>query len=107
MRFTDYIVIAFRNIARQKLRSALTIFAVVIGATSITIMLAAVFSMRGFMTSQFEKNGVFQQVVVSPRQDVTWDDRSNGGQCNDCTILTDDMAGKIAKVPSLLAKRLH
>ncbi|MEJ0072493.1 MAG: ABC transporter permease [Candidatus Saccharibacteria bacterium] len=72
MRFSDYILIAFRNIRRQKLRSALTIFAVVIGATSVTIMLAAVFSLKGFMTKQFEANGTFQQVAVSPQTDITW-----------------------------------
>ena len=56
MRLIDYILLAFRNIRRQKLRSALTIFAVVIGATSVTIMLALVFSLKGFMTKQFEAN---------------------------------------------------
>lgn len=97
MRFADYVVIALHNIWRQKLRSALTIFAVVIGATSITIMLAAVFSLKGFMTKQFEANGTFQQVAVSPQTDMTWDDRSNGGSnnCTDCIKLSDDLAAKI------------
>jgi ABC-type antimicrobial peptide transport system permease subunit len=99
MRFIDYIVIAFRNIRRQKLRSALTIFAVVIGATSITIMLSAVFSLKGFMTKQFEANGVFQQIAVSQQTDVTWDNRSSGGNCTDCVILSDDLATKIATRP--------
>lgn len=67
MRFADYIALAFRNIRRQKLRSALTIFAIVIGATSVTIMLALVFSLKGFMTKQFEENGTFQQIAVSPQ----------------------------------------
>ena len=99
MRFWDYVAIAFRNIRRQKLRSALTIFAVVIGATSITIMLAAVFSLKGFMTKQFEANGTFQQVAVSQQQDITWDERNNGnGNCADCTKLTDDLATKIASI---------
>jgi putative ABC transport system permease protein len=97
MRFVDYITIALRNIWRQKLRSALTIFAVVIGATSVTIMLALVFSLKGFMTSQFEQNGVFQQVAVSPQSDITWEDQ-NSGQCttDSCTKLTDELVSKIA-----------
>jgi ABC-type antimicrobial peptide transport system permease subunit len=103
MRFADYIGIALRNITRQKLRSALTIFAVVIGATSITIMLAAVFSLRGFITNQFESNGTFQQVAVSPQTDITWDDHNNGGyNCQDCVKLTDDMAAKIATTPHVI-----
>jgi len=102
MRFIDYIILALRNIRRQKLRSALTIFAVVIGATSVTIMLAAVFSLKGFMTKQFEANGVFQQVAVSQQTDITWDNRSSGGGCNDCTKLTDDLAGKISARPHVI-----
>jgi len=99
MRFADYIFIAFRNIRRQKLRSALTIFAVVIGATSITIMLAAVFSLKGFMTKQFEANGTFQQVAVSQRTDISWDDHNNGGgdDCATCTKLTDALATQIGQ----------
>lgn len=103
MRFIDYILMAFRNIRRQKLRSALTIFAVVIGATSVTIMLALVFGLKGFITNQFEQNGVFQQVAVSPQTDVTWDERNNGGQCNDCTKLTDALTNKVAKRPHVAA----
>lgn len=100
MRPSDYIFIALRNIRRQKLRSALTIFAVVIGATSITIMLAAVFSIKGFMLKQFEQNGVFQQVAVSPQTDITWSDRGSSGDCTDtCVKLTDNLAAQIAARP--------
>lgn len=98
MRFTDYVVIAFRNISRQKLRSALTIFAVVIGATSITIMLAAVFSLKGFMTKQFEENGTFQQIAVSAQTDISWGSWL-GDQCPTCVKLTDDLITKIHTVP--------
>jgi putative ABC transport system permease protein len=99
MRFIDYVTMALRNIWRQKLRSSLTIFAIVIGATSVTIMLAAVFSLKGFMTKQLEANGIFQQVAVSPQADITWDSRGSGGNCSDCVKLTDDLAGQIAARP--------
>lgn len=104
MRFTDYLRLAFRNIRRQKLRSALTIFAVVIGALSVTIMLALVFSAKGFMTKQFEQNGLFQQVVVSPQTDVTWDNANNGGQqcTGTCVKLTDDLVKKINALPHVV-----
>ena len=102
MRFIDYITIAFRNILRQKLRSGLTIFAVVIGATSITIMLAVVFSIRGFIVSQFEQNGLFQQVAVSQQQDITWRDQNSGGNCPDCVKLTDDLVQKIEGRPHVV-----
>ncbi len=101
MRFIDYIVLAFRNITRQKLRSALTIFAVVIGATSVTIMLSLVFSVKGFMTKQFEANGALQQVRVSPQTDISWNDGSSGG-CQDCKKLTDDVVTQIAMLPHVV-----
>ena len=33
MRFTDYLALAFRSVRRSRLRSALTVGAIVIGAT--------------------------------------------------------------------------
>jgi putative ABC transport system permease protein len=102
MRFIDYILIAFRNIRRQKLRSALTIFAVVIGATSITIMLAVVFSLKGFITKQFEQNGIFQQVAVSPQTYITWDNKNSGGNCTDCVKLTDALVDKVKTRPHIV-----
>ncbi|HEX7963087.1 MAG TPA: ABC transporter permease [Candidatus Saccharimonadales bacterium] len=101
MRFIDYIRLALHNIWRQKLRSALTIFAVVIGATSVTIMLALVFSVKGFMTKQFEANGTLQQVRVSPQTDITWNDGGGGG-CQDCKKLTDTVIDQIAKEPHVI-----
>ncbi len=102
MRFSDYILISLQNIWRQKLRSALTIFAVVIGATSVTIMLALVTGAKGFFTSQFEANGVLQQVVVSPKADITNYDEAQhggGGNCDSCVKLTDIVANKIEALP--------
>jgi putative ABC transport system permease protein len=102
MRFIDYLRLALQNIWRQKLRSALTIFAVVIGALSVTIMLALVFSVKGFMNKQFEENGTFQQVIVSSQTDITWQDSGNGGgaqNCATCVKLTEDLISKIQVLP--------
>ncbi|HVX58519.1 MAG TPA: FtsX-like permease family protein [Candidatus Saccharimonadales bacterium] len=110
MRFGDYIAIAFRNIRRQKLRSALTIFAVVIGALSVTIMLALVFSAKGFMTKQFEQSGLFQQVVVSPQTDITWNDQGNGANnCQNCVKLNESLIRKIDKLPHVdgVSRNVH
>jgi putative ABC transport system permease protein len=105
MRFSDYVGIAFRNIRRSKLRSALTIFAVVIGATSVTIMLAIVFSAKGFITSQFEQNGTFQQVAVSPQTDLTWGNNDQGscqGQGSTCVKLLQPMIDQISNLPHVI-----
>lgn len=109
MKFLDYIAVALRNIGRQKLRSALTIFAVVIGATSVTIMLALVSSVRSFIVSQFEANGLLQQITVSPQTDITWRDGNGNNNCTDCVKLTDDIVNKISGLPHVagVAKRVQ
>ncbi|MDB5163928.1 MAG: transporter permease [Candidatus Saccharibacteria bacterium] len=104
MRFIDYIVTALRNIWRQKLRSLLTIFAVVIGATSVTIMLALVTGAKTFFRSQVEANGMLQQVAVSQKSDIKdFNDASHsGGNCDSCTKLTDAIITKIKTVPHVV-----
>src|SRR3954471_5287190 len=99
MRSIDIMSTAMRNIRRQKLRSALTIFAVVIGATSVTIMLALVTGAKGFFVSQFAANGVLQQIAVSSQSDLAkFEDASHGGggnNCDSCVKLTDKLVTKI------------
>src|SRR3954470_998276 len=101
MRFIDYIRLALHNIWRQKLRSLLTIFAVVIGATSVTIMLALVTGAKGFFLSQVESSGILQQVAVSPKSDIAdFSDANHGnGPCESCVKLTEAIVDKIKIVP--------
>ncbi len=104
MKPLDLIGQAFKNIARQKLRSVLTIFAVVIGATSVTIMLALVTGAKGFFVSQFSANGTLQQISVSSQTDLTkfGDGGGSGGNCDSCVKLTDAMAAKIKALPHVI-----
>lgn len=104
MTFLDYLRLAFRNIRRQKLRSALTIFAVVIGATSVTIMLALVTGVKGFFLDQLESNGVLQQIAISRKSDITkFEDAVGGGgnSCESCVKLTDSLVDKIKSTPHI------
>lgn len=104
MRFFDYISLAFRNIRRQKLRSALTIFAVVIGVMSVTIMLSLVTGAKGFFLSQVEANGTLQQVAISQKADLeNFQDAGNGGNCSDCVKLTDEIKTKIEGIDHVVA----
>jgi len=101
MRFIDYITLALRNITRQKLRTVLTIFAIMIGATSVTIMLALVTGAKNFFYRQFQATGQLQQVMVTPQTDLDYEQAQNNGNnnCNDCTKLTDTLAGRIRALP--------
>ncbi len=100
MRLIDYVLMAFRNIRRQKLRSALTIFAIVIGATSVTIMLALVTGAKSFFIDQFESTGQLQQVAVAREQDISYEDaKYQNGNNNDLPKLDDALVAKIKQIP--------
>ena len=101
MRAFDYIRLALQNIARQKLRSASDEFAVVIGAMSVTIMLAIVTGAKNFVKSQFEASGVLQQVVVTLATDLDYDQARHGGggnQSSNGVKLNDGLENKIKGV---------
>jgi len=66
MKFRDQFRTGWRNLSRQKLRTTLTIFAIVIGAVSVTVMLSLVTSARGFLMSSFEKTGEDKRIIVTP-----------------------------------------
>jgi putative ABC transport system permease protein len=105
MRPIDYLTISLRNIGRQKLRSALTIFAVVIGATSVTIMLALVFGAKSFFVRQLDATGALQQVAVSSHSDITdFNSAQNngGGNCDSCVKLTDALVAKVKAMPHVI-----
>jgi len=100
MRFIDYIALAFHNLGRQKLRSFLTVFAIVIGATSVTIMLALVTSIKSFFLQEFNSTGQIRQIAVTQATDLTYGQaRYGGGGSRSGVKLTDEMLGKIKKIP--------
>jgi len=65
MNFLDQFRTAWRNLSRQKLRTSLTIFAIVIGAVSVTVMLSLVTSTKGFLVSSAEQIGMDRSVIVT------------------------------------------
>lgn len=65
MRVFDHLALAVRNLWRRKLRSLLTITAVVIGAVSVIIMLSLVLGAKRTMVKQMESIGALKLVTVS------------------------------------------
>ncbi|MFM9084475.1 MAG: ABC transporter permease, partial [Actinomycetota bacterium] len=65
MRFSDQFRTGWRNLSRQKLRTTLTIFAIVIGAVSVTVMLSLVTSAKSFLVTSSEKTGMDKRVIVT------------------------------------------
>lgn len=107
MRRRDVASTAFRNIRRQKMRSILTIFAIVIGATSVSIMLALVSGARNYFLNQFESSGQLQQVQVSAQTDLTYSPGGGGGPAgpgsSNTKTLTDALATQIQHFAHVVA----
>jgi putative ABC transport system permease protein len=101
MRLVDQISASLRNIRRQKLRSSLTILAVVIGATSVTIMLSLVTSAKSFFVNQYKSTGQLEQVLVTRETGLDFQQASSSGGGNSDTgvKLTDAVAQKIRSLP--------
>lgn len=102
MKLKDQFRTGWRNLRRQKLRSALTIFAIVIGAVSVTVMLSLVTSAQSFLTTSFEKTGEDRRVIATSlpgldyRESIwnTWSDGSG-------VRLTNKLVADFAKIPGV------
>ena len=97
MKFTDQFRTGWRNLSRQKLRTSLTIFAIVIGAVSVTVMLSLVTSAKGFLMSSAQKTGMDKRVIVTGTagldyRESTWNWPDGTGKRVDEAILKDVVA---------------
>jgi len=103
MKFFDYIKFGLKNIMRQKARTILTIIAIVIGATSVVLMLTIIFGAKAAAIGQIESVGALTQVTVS--SDTTFDSKNvfngsgGGGSSTDAVKLDDAILAKLSKLP--------
>ena len=81
MLFGDYLALAVRSLRRSRLRSGLTVAAIVIGATGVTIMLTFVTSVKDYVVSQFDQTGQVRQILVAETPNLSYDPsgNTNGG----------------------------
>lgn len=80
MRLFDYIRIGLKNIWRRKLRSSLTIVAVVVGAIAVLSLVTLVLSASTVLVSQFEALGALTQVTVTSDVEASGKDDPFAGQ---------------------------
>ena len=102
MKFFDYIRFGLKNIWRQKVRTFLTIFAVVIGALSVVLMLSIIFGAKDAAVSQIESAGALTQISVSANTDPNSDSvfrADSGGTNSDSTKLTDALLKTVSAIP--------
>lgn len=104
MFFWDLITMGVRNLWRRKLRSILTIIAVLIGSTAVVSMLVLAFGVRNVFLSQLEASGMLNRITIisDPNAEV---DPFGGGDMSsgEGTKLTDDILDDIAGRPHVLA----
>ncbi|HEX9529545.1 MAG TPA: FtsX-like permease family protein [Acidimicrobiales bacterium] len=72
MRLADYLGLAWRSLRRSRLRSGLTVSAIVVGATGLTIMLTFVTSVKSFVTAQFVSTGQIRQITVGQNVNLSY-----------------------------------
>lgn len=104
MKLLDYFIIAFRNLSRRKLRSFLTIIAVVIGSISVIVMISLVIGARNVFMQQLESMGALTMVTVSRSDEVTSGGPNlqlGGGDSNSLngTKLDDAIVEKVKAIP--------
>ena len=104
MRLADYLALAFRSLRRSRLRSGLTVAAIVVGATGITIMLTFVTSVKNEVVNQFVQTGQVRQIQVSETPDLTYNPSGGGGggggpPPQGSATLTQALEVKIAAIP--------
>jgi ABC-type antimicrobial peptide transport system permease subunit len=82
----------------------LTIFAIVIGATGITIMLTFVTSVKGYVISQFTQTGEVRQIEVGPLTSLSWSSSSNGGNqpAPGVKLATPSAESAVAAIPHVM-----
>lgn len=105
MRFFDYIKTAFRNLKRQKLRTFLTVIAIVIGSLSVIIMLSLVIGVRRVMINQLESIGGLTLVTVTGSDNMEGGgdllSSGNGGDNSDGKKLDDTVLAEFKSIENV------
>ncbi|XYJ11695.1 ABC transporter permease [Telluria sp. B2] len=97
MKLYQVIVEAFRSMAANRLRTALTMLGIVIGIASVVLMLALGDTMQRFISKELQALGT-NMVYVFPGGDRTQADRMRAGAAPSLTLLDADALNRL---PSL------
>ncbi len=82
----DYFVFVFRNLARRKLRTWLTLLGIFIGMTAVVALISLSQGMQTAINQQFQKVGS-NRIIISPGSS----DTSFGGQFSAIKLTEDDV----------------
>lgn len=104
MRFIDYIKLSLKNLWRRKLRTFLTILAVLIGALAVVSLVSVALSAKRVFISQLEAVGAFTQVTVVPSANIEKMDPFGHGNISDeeGIKLDEEIISKIKKIDHVI-----
>lgn len=99
MSFLDLLTMSASNLWRRKLRTCLTILGVIIGTTSIVVMLSLGFGLKRSYLQQIESSGGLTTVNVYSGNDYYYYDSDSSSSSSDTKVeLTDDMIEQISQI---------
>lgn len=98
MKTKDQFRTGWRNLKRQKIRTALTIFAIVIGSVSVTVMLSLVTSAKSFLTDSFTKTGEIKRVIVTNTPNVSYREAKWSNNTGNGVKLTDEIVTSVSGI---------
>lgn len=101
MKFKDLIAMALRNLNSRRLRTFLTVLGVVIGATSIIIMLSIGVGFKKINNDFFASLG--DLTVLDVRSDMIWSDEMEKNARKDNKKLNNQAVSEIKQVPHVSA----
>lgn len=101
MKFKDLIAMALRNLNSRRLRTFLTVLGVVIGATSIIIMLSIGVGFKKINNDFFASLG--DLTVLDVRSDMIWSDEMEENARKDNKKLNNQAVNEIKQVPHVSA----
>lgn len=101
MKFKDLIAMALRNLNARRLRTFLTVLGVVIGATSIIIMLSIGVGFKKINNDFFASLG--DLTVLDVRSDMIWSDEMEENARKDNKKLNTQAVNEIKQVPHVSA----
>lgn len=105
MRFFDTIKIAFRNLWRRKLRTALTVLAVTIGVVAVVSLVAIALGARKAFLGQLQSMGILSKIMIVGTKEASEGGGPFGGGMDiaeddpNAVQLTDELINKIKKMP--------
>lgn len=106
MKASDYIRIALKNFARQKLRTTLTVLAITVGSLSLILMFSILIGISQSLNEAFDNMGAFELVTVTRDPNSVYDSSgligaSNIPSAEDGAKIDDDTLELVREIPNV------